>query len=214
MTFAAATGQAARRARTRERLMDAASDLFAENGFSGSSLDMICERAGLTRGAFHYNFSNREELFLSVMQRGFDETLVALEALGGSTPGHQPEELIDLLVAFYSTRGQEFVAWSRLNEEFRLHAMRDPAAAEAYTEYFRVVHQKLAFAITQAAESKGARLLAPAETVAAIFTGTFLQAVSDGILASLDDGGIQRLAMDRMFVILHALMPSSRRSRG
>ena len=48
----------ARRAATRERLIDAAIDVFAEKGVLGASVEEICEDAGFTRGAFYSNFDD------------------------------------------------------------------------------------------------------------------------------------------------------------
>jgi AcrR family transcriptional regulator len=56
-----------KRQRTRAALVEAASLVIAERGFDRASLDDICARAGMTRGAFHGNFKSREELFLAVM---------------------------------------------------------------------------------------------------------------------------------------------------
>ena len=42
----------ARRAATRERLVDAAVVVFAEKGVLGAAVEEICEAAGFTRGAF------------------------------------------------------------------------------------------------------------------------------------------------------------------
>jgi AcrR family transcriptional regulator len=55
--------------KTREALISAAHELFAEHGLDGPSLDAICERAGYTRGAFYVHFRDREELLVAVMER-------------------------------------------------------------------------------------------------------------------------------------------------
>jgi AcrR family transcriptional regulator len=54
---------------SREALVDAALELFAEQGIDGPSLDAICDRAGYTRGAFYIHFADREELLVAVMDR-------------------------------------------------------------------------------------------------------------------------------------------------
>lgn len=56
-----------KRQRTRAALIEAAAGVIAEKGFDRASLEEICARAGMTRGAFHGNFSSREELFLAVV---------------------------------------------------------------------------------------------------------------------------------------------------
>jgi len=56
-----------KRQRTRAALVEAAAAIIAEKGFDRASLDEICARAGMTRGAFHGNFKSRDELFLAVV---------------------------------------------------------------------------------------------------------------------------------------------------
>ncbi|MEV0344720.1 helix-turn-helix domain-containing protein [Nonomuraea sp. NPDC050680] len=67
-----ATNTSARRSQ-RERteattgaLVTAARELFVSDGFSATSLDAICVRAGVTRGAFYHHFSNKEQIFREV----------------------------------------------------------------------------------------------------------------------------------------------------
>jgi AcrR family transcriptional regulator len=61
--------QAERRSRTREEVLAAASRIFARNGFHATSLDAIAEEAGLSRGAVYYNFADKEQLFLDLLDR-------------------------------------------------------------------------------------------------------------------------------------------------
>ena len=70
----------ARRQATRERLMDAAVELFGERGVLAASVEEICERAGFTRGAFYSNFESKDELCLAVVRRKGDQHLAAMQA--------------------------------------------------------------------------------------------------------------------------------------
>src|SRR5687767_12383789 len=54
-------------ARTRERLLDAAAEVFAERGFAGASIDEIAVRAGHTKGAVYSNFEGKDDLFLALI---------------------------------------------------------------------------------------------------------------------------------------------------
>lgn len=56
------------KARTREALLAAASEVFREVGVDGSSLDAICARAGFTRGALYVHFPSREALVEAVVE--------------------------------------------------------------------------------------------------------------------------------------------------
>src|SRR4051794_18729042 len=61
------------RAQTRERLLDAARDVFARSGFHGASVDEIASAASYSTGALYSNFDGKEDLFLALMEREIDE---------------------------------------------------------------------------------------------------------------------------------------------
>ncbi|AOZ73325.1 hypothetical protein BK816_08575 [Boudabousia tangfeifanii] len=56
-----------KRMATRAKLMEAATELFAEKGVSATSLEEICEKAGFTRGALYSNFSDKNDLLVAVV---------------------------------------------------------------------------------------------------------------------------------------------------
>lgn len=47
-------------------LLSTARELFVEQGFAATSLAAICDRAGVTRGAFYHHFTNKEQIFRDV----------------------------------------------------------------------------------------------------------------------------------------------------
>jgi len=52
---------------TRQRLLDAAEQVFLRRGLQGSSVEEIAAEAGFTRGAFYSNFKSRDELFVELL---------------------------------------------------------------------------------------------------------------------------------------------------
>lgn len=54
---------------TRERLLDAAEEVFLEKGLSCTSIEAIARRAGMTRGAFYWHFRDKAELFDAMVGR-------------------------------------------------------------------------------------------------------------------------------------------------
>src|SRR5690625_4495962 len=58
--------------------MDAAYELFAENGVHATSIEAIAEAAGFTRGAFYSNFESKSELFFALANREWDTRLEKL----------------------------------------------------------------------------------------------------------------------------------------
>jgi hypothetical protein len=51
----------------RERLVAAATQVFAQHGYAGASLDAIAERAGVTKGGVYFHFDGKEDLFFCVL---------------------------------------------------------------------------------------------------------------------------------------------------
>lgn len=61
--------QSERRAQTQTRLLDAARELFVDQGFARTSLPELVEKAGVTRGALYHHYRNKEDLFRAVAER-------------------------------------------------------------------------------------------------------------------------------------------------
>jgi AcrR family transcriptional regulator len=72
--------RSARREVTRQRILDAAREVFAENGVIGGTVEDICERAGFTRGAFYSNFADKDEVVDALVEREHERLLGHLEA--------------------------------------------------------------------------------------------------------------------------------------
>lgn len=56
-------------AQTRERILDAAEQVFHADGVARTSLDQVARAAGVTRGAIYWHFRNKADLFSAVIQR-------------------------------------------------------------------------------------------------------------------------------------------------
>src|ERR1700728_1215010 len=67
-----------RRPITITALLDAAMELFAEQGYGATSIPDICARAELTKGAFYSNFANKEGLFLALLDRSWERRVESL----------------------------------------------------------------------------------------------------------------------------------------
>jgi len=67
---------------TRERLLDAALDLFAEQGFEGTTITEVERRVGLTpgTGSFYRHFRSKEELLRAAVDREVERSMAVVEA--------------------------------------------------------------------------------------------------------------------------------------
>ncbi len=70
-------------ASTAERILDAAEDLFAERGYSATSLGDVADRVGIRSPSLYNHFRNKEALYRAVMARlvaDFSGPIAALRA--------------------------------------------------------------------------------------------------------------------------------------
>ena len=71
----------------RQKILDAASRAFAEEGFGGARVDEIARRAGVNKAMLYYHVGNKQALYTAVLTRNFDrmeEALAERFAAGGS----------------------------------------------------------------------------------------------------------------------------------
>ncbi|WP_055526834.1 TetR/AcrR family transcriptional regulator [Streptomyces graminilatus] len=66
---------------TRRRLLEAAVSCLAEHGWAGSTVSVVAERAGVSRGAAQHHFPTREDLFTAAVEYVAEERSTALRAL-------------------------------------------------------------------------------------------------------------------------------------
>ena len=78
---------AERTARTRDRLVAAARELFVEQGFAATGTPEIVARAGLTRGALYHNFADKRALFAAVVEAENAAVAAAIDAAPGAGGG-------------------------------------------------------------------------------------------------------------------------------
>jgi AcrR family transcriptional regulator len=93
-----------RSAETRARLLEAAGEAFAENGFRGATIADICRRADANIAAVHYHFGDKERLYAAVIEYA---DRCAREARGpepAPAPAARPEERLRAHVASFLSR--------------------------------------------------------------------------------------------------------------
>jgi AcrR family transcriptional regulator len=64
----------ARSEATRQKILDAAIDLFSEVGYASARLGEIIERAGMTKGALYHHFDSQEALATAIIEQGTNLT--------------------------------------------------------------------------------------------------------------------------------------------
>ncbi|MEU0838261.1 TetR/AcrR family transcriptional regulator [Streptomyces sp. NPDC005962] len=72
---------------TRQRLLEAAVACLAEHGWAGSTVSVVAERAGVSRGAAQHHFPTREDLFTAAVEHVAEQRSAELRALAPAGAG-------------------------------------------------------------------------------------------------------------------------------
>lgn len=189
------TEVSSRRQQTRDRLMVAATELFAEKSVQAASVEEICERAGFTRGAFYSNFESKDELCLElVRQRGtqmLQTTKAALAAIpdAGLTERTLAEVVAKALAVFDSGFSLDD-NWVLVRNELRLYAYRNRSFRPAMIEATSSATLLAVEAIVEALERQHARVRIPMDQLMLTLDAYTERSRMDDILADIPVGGL------------------------
>ena len=174
---------------TRDRLLDAAGEVFAERGVAGASVEEVCERAGYTRGAFYSNFATKDELVVALLDREEGLLLERLStALGASLS--EPAPLTAIAGRLFDL--QPFGAQNyALRAELSLLAVRDPELAAPYLAAQRACRERFVpFLLEGLAQAGLALTVAPddaLDTLDSLFETSLRSAIIAGDANSRDN---------------------------
>jgi AcrR family transcriptional regulator len=167
----------ARRAQTQERLMVAASRVFAERGIIGASVEEICEAAGFTRGAFYSNFADKDALVLALIRQSIKTQYAAAETAIARTkaaPGQMDAaELVSSALATFAEvvhSGRETILTER---ELLLYAARQPALRAPYLVFAEECDRQLAALVGDALAYAGLEFSVPFAQGLALLSATY-----------------------------------------
>jgi AcrR family transcriptional regulator len=89
---------------TKARVIAAASALFAERGFHGTTVRDIAQRAKVNLAAGHYHFGSKETLYLEVLRAQFGDVMAAFERRGAGLGARRARPGAPKLRAMLRTR--------------------------------------------------------------------------------------------------------------
>lgn len=89
--------------RTRQAILQAATDEFSERGFGGARMDAIGERASVNKRLVYYYFKSKEALFLAVLEQTYRRIRDAekLLQLGNVEPADAVRRLVEFTWDYY-----------------------------------------------------------------------------------------------------------------
>jgi len=88
------------RARSREKLLDAAVSLIRRQGYAATSVDELCAEAGVTKGAFFHHFKTKDALGVAAAEHWSART----GALFACAPYHRHRDPLQRVLAYLDLR--------------------------------------------------------------------------------------------------------------
>jgi AcrR family transcriptional regulator len=168
---------------TRERILDAALDLFLAQGYDGTSLRQIAEQLGVTKAALYYHFESKEDILRALHMRVHEFGKNALDSVGDEPMtlelwGQLLDQVVDQMLA----QRKLFLMHERNQAALeKLHREEHDAANDDIQNRFRKI-----LLDTRVAERDRVRMAA---AFGAAFAGLFLAGESfpDSDTATLGD---------------------------
>jgi AcrR family transcriptional regulator len=192
-----------KKAQTRERLVDAASRVFARQGFAATTLDEVAEEAGLTKGAVYSNFDSKEDLVRAVLDERLERQLLAIPR--DVQPGASTEEDAARASEQYGAITEHEVDKILLGLEYAIYAVRNPDFREQYIAQHREANAAVARVIEERLLAGGDEPQIPSTALASVFSavtsGVTLERLRDPDSISDDLFGRLLAAVTEAFVI-------------
>ena len=165
---------------TRSRILEAAAESFAQNGYDGTGVAEICHRASVTKGAFYHHFPSKQAVFLELLEQwlaGLDAQLKLVRAGVGTIPERLVQMAGMLRLVFQVAEGKLPIFL-----EFWAKAGHDPdiwlATVAPYRQYRTFIARMIEMGIAEGS----LRAVDPEETaevIVALAVGLLLQGLLD-----------------------------------
>ena len=175
----------------RPSLIQAASRIFAEQGFAAAAMTAVGERAGVTKGGVYFHFASKEELFFAVLDhwRGALRAAVQRADRPGRPAAQRLRARLAAWLEFHFTypvaARVQAVLGSELEGRFSAQ-LRDDQRAQA-----RLLRQELRGLLSEGLADGSLTVVDPA------LAGFLLAASLEGIVAErLRGGGVGELFLD------------------
>ncbi|CPR11468.1 TetR family transcriptional regulator [Mycobacterium bohemicum DSM 44277] len=156
----------------RTRVLDAALDLFAEHGVSGTSLQMIADAVGITKAAVYHQFRTKQRIVLAVTERELGRLEPALAEAEAHGEGRQARDALLIRVVEMAVRDRRLVRTLQF----------DPVVVRLLAEHepFQRFMERLYRVLLGDAGLDG-------RIEAAMFSGAISSAVMHPLVADIDD---------------------------
>jgi AcrR family transcriptional regulator len=128
---------------SRERILDAATEIAAERGYEGTSIALVSKKCGLPASSIYWHFKDKDDLIAAVIERSFASWLAAWHVPDeGDAPDRMKGMALEIAKALLDSpdfiRLGLMLALERRPVESRARAMFLQARAQAYGQLIDV----------------------------------------------------------------------------
>ncbi len=129
--------------KTRERILQVATALFAENGYAATRLEDIAEEIGVKRAALAYYFRNKQELYDAVLNQAAGNLVDRAEAVltSASPPLARIEAMVEIWLVAVADR--PWLSRLLLHQAATATPAREPDFAEHSRRLLRLTNAVL-----------------------------------------------------------------------
>lgn len=132
---------------SRQRIIDAATEIASERGYDGTSINAVSERSGLPPSSIYWHFRDKDDLIAAVIEHSFGRWLEQMRTSGA----RDVTDSTDPRAATVASTTQVGRAIAQSSDFLRLGLMltleRRPEEPAARTNFLKVRHQALEDAI-------------------------------------------------------------------
>ncbi|HJP27638.1 MAG TPA: TetR/AcrR family transcriptional regulator [Dehalococcoidia bacterium] len=168
------------RSQTRERILEAAEAVFADNGYHNAIVDEIGKRTSMSKGGIYFHFPSKEDLFFAVMDRLANKLVRRTEKAAAKTdsPLEAAEAALEAVLSALSV--QKRLARLLITQGYSMGNAFEAKRAEMFDRFARVISGHLD-------EAKGTGQIGDINT--ALASRVWLGAVNEIVIHWLFSGG-------------------------
>jgi len=165
--------------RRREQIRVAAYRCFRDSGYHDTSVDAICEKAGISKGSLYWHYTSKQEIFVDILEtwsrevtdemyEQFERAVLDEDYVGAVTRAlHREIQRGRLIVPLWM--------------EFNIQARREPEIRNALAKFYRRARLAIAEMLRPVAAGRltEEELNGIAETIFGAYAGLMMQDLSD-----------------------------------
>lgn len=180
----------------------AAYTCFAKHGYHGTTVDLICAEAGISKGAFYWHYDSKQAVFLAILDAWADEAEREVTAqFESALASSDPYAEIAVALKREAKRGRAILpVWLEIMAHAGRNAEMRAAIAHFHRRLREVIANLLMPSLMPAFGEAEVRVLA--ETILSAFIGLVGQRLGDPDHAGFDS------AIDQVLAILKRFSPT------